>query len=94
MNNLKEILIGLSENKEISDKLKGELESIGIKFSKIGLEFVPEIIIQKKVEQLTNIVKSLHYTYKKIKDLEINRPVGPHKWTPLYRAGRYANKIF
>jgi len=29
-----------------------------------------------------------------VKDCEINREVGMHKWTPLYRAGEFILKIF
>ncbi len=42
----------------------------------------------KNYDTVAVIVKQLNNeTDKTIKETEINREVGTHKWTPLYRAG-------
>ena len=49
-----------------------------------GISVLHHAINSKNFETIAVIVRQLN----KDKEFEINRPVGLHKWTPLYRAGK------
>jgi len=50
----------------------------------LGVTVLHHAIDSKNFETVAVIVRQLDEN----KEVELNRPVGPHKWTPLYRAGR------
>ncbi|CAF1205849.1 unnamed protein product [Rotaria sordida] len=52
-----------------------------------GITILHHAVDSKNFDTIAVIIKQLNNeTDEKIKDFEINRQVGPHKWTPLYRA--------
>jgi hypothetical protein len=50
----------------------------------LGISVLHHAIDSKNFETVAVIVRQL----KQDKEFEINRQVGTHKWTPLYRAGK------
>lgn len=49
----------------------------------LGISLLHHAIDSKNFETVATIVRQL----ERDKELEMNRPVGLHRWTPLYRAG-------
>ncbi|CAF2503250.1 unnamed protein product [Rotaria sp. Silwood2] len=53
----------------------------------LGITILHHAIDSKNVDTIAVIIKQINNEPdEKVKDFEINRQVGPHKWTPLYRA--------
>ena len=56
----------------------------------IGTTILHHSIDSKNLDTITVIVKHLNTEQdQSIRDLEMNREVGIHKWTPLYRASEF-----
>ena len=57
--------------------------------SSSGMTILHHAVDSKNFETIAVIVKHLNGEKdQSIRKFEMNREVGPHKWTPLYRAGR------
>ena len=54
-----------------------------------GVSILHHAIDSKNFETIAVIVRQLNQN----RELEMNREVGLHKWTPLYRAGKILLKI-
>ena len=56
----------------------------------IGTTILHHSIDSKNIDTIAVIVKHLNAEQdRSIRDFEMNREVGVHKWTPLYRASQF-----